>query len=46
MELPTNTVVMLIVLLVLVAVLLVLLSRYGNNFIEFVDNKIGAAANN
>lgn len=43
MELPINTIVILVVLLVLVAVVLILVSRGGSNFTDFGEDKIGIA---
>lgn len=43
MELPINTVVILVVLLVLMAVVLILVSRGGNNFVDFGEDNIGIA---
>lgn len=40
MELPINTIVILVVLLVLVAVVLILVSRGGNMFSDFGGDKI------
>ncbi len=43
MELPINTIVILVVLLVLVAVVLILVSRGGNMFSDLGGEKIGIA---
>ena len=43
MELPINTVVILVVLLVLMAVVLILVSRGGSNFTDIGEDKIGIA---
>ena len=43
MELPINTVVILVVLLVLMAVVLILVSRGGSNFTDFGGDKIEIA---
>ena len=41
MELPINTIVILVVLLVLLAIMLVLISRRVNNFANLNNGKLG-----
>lgn len=41
MELPINTIVILVLLIVLVAVLLIILSRSGSNFTDLGGDNIG-----